>query len=204
MAHRRFFKIPNSTEVKAQLVQAIPSNWSWVDGRLIAPEHMLTSGLALSNTGLLLSRFQSGTKIVGVCPAQNAPTSKPNLVDLLLHQRCPGFLHFEEVGYEHNEELLHEAKQLAIGFLRKGYGGELSFYRSCSRNIKHDNSARVDIRFYPWNGAPIMKPESGDQPARIQLEWNERYGGREEHLAEILEACRSLELVEYTPTPGQQ
>jgi hypothetical protein len=52
-----------------------------------------------------------------------------------------------------------------------------------------------------WNGGAIHEtnPEPGVQPARVKLEWNEKYGGSRDTILRLIAVYRSLGLVEYTP-----
>ncbi|MFA6588156.1 MAG: hypothetical protein WCT08_03740 [Patescibacteria group bacterium] len=195
-----FFEIKNDVEVMAKLVEAVPDNWSWVDGCLYAPQHLIDSGMVQQDTGFTLARFHSiNPTIVGAYEEHNGKRKKPNLFAMMVEQKLPGFISYDEAGFEDNPITLKLTKTITIGFLRKGYRGDLCFYCGYYDNSKYDNPARCSLIFEPWNGPPIMGKEAGPQPARIQLEWNSRYPGTEENIVPIAAVCRSLNLKEYTP-----
>ena len=195
-----FFEIPDDQEVMAKLVEAVPSNWSWVDGGLHAPKILIASGQVEENTGFAVERFHSiHPTIVGSYDRNEGKRGKPNLFAIMVEQKLPGFIRFDEAGYDAHIVTLELAKRVAVGFLRKGYRGGLHFYRGCYDNSKYDNPARCGIIFEPWHGAPMRREEAGAQPARVKLEWESRYYGKEEDITPIVAVCRSLNLHEYAP-----
>lgn len=195
-----FFEIPDDQEVMVKLIEAVPSNWSWVDGNLHAPETLIASGQAEEHTGFAVERFHSiHPTIVGSYDQDERKQRKSNLFAIMAEQKMPGFILFGEAGYDADVVTLELAKRIAVSFLRKGYRGSLRFYMDCYRNRKFDNPARCDIIFKPWHGAPALPKESGPQPARVKLGWESRYNGTEKNIAPIVAVCRSLNLHEYLP-----
>ena len=198
-----FFEIPDDQEVMAKIVEAVPLSWSWIDGGLRAPSSMVASGQVEENTGFTLQRFHSiHPTIIGRYAGGKNERERPNLFAIMVEQKLPGFISFNEAGYDADIITLELAKSVAVGFLRKGYRGGLYFYKDCYDNRKHDNPAYCEIIFQPWQGAPICQEEAGAQPSRVKLRWESRYGGKEEDIAPIVAVCRSLGLSKYTPTPG--
>lgn len=197
-----FFEIPDDQEVVVKLVEAVPSNWSWVDGGLHAPKVLVASGQVEENTGFAVERFYSiNPTIIGNYDRNEwGKQEKPNLFAIMVEQKLPGFITFNEAGYDEHNIIFELAKRIAIGFLRKGYRGRLRFYQGCYNNKKYDNPARCEMIFKPWHGAPIYREEAGPQPARVKLEWESCYYGKEEDIAPIVAVCRSLNLREYVPT----
>jgi len=196
-----FFEIPNNQEVMAKLIEAIPSTWSWVDGCLFAPEQFIKSGSALENTGFAIQRFHSiHPTIIGRHDRKKGTTDKPDFFAIMVEQKLPGFVSFDESGYE-APITLDLAKRIAIGFLLKGYRGHLSFYKDCYRNSKYDNPARCGMILESWKGGSLDNTEAGKQPARVKLEWEGRYYGKKEDIEPIVAVCRSFNLREYKPVP---
>ncbi len=212
MRGKLFFEIPDDQEVRVKLVEVIPSNWSWVDGGLYAPKNLVASGQVEENTGFAMERFHSihptiigsyDPTIIGSYDQDEGKRGKPNLFAIMVEQKLPGFIEFDEAGYNSHIVTFELAKRVVVGFLRKGYRGSLCFFRGCYDNNKYDNPARCELIFEPWHGAPVCREEAGEQPARVKLEWESRYYGKEEDIAPIVAECRSLNLREYEPTPAE-
>ena len=199
-----FFKIPNDLEVMAKLVEAIPSHWSWVDGQLRAPKCLIDVGEVEESTGFAVMRFHSiRPTIIGRYDEDKRRNKDPNLFAIMLEQKLPGFIMFDEAGYETPEITLELVKRIAAGFLRKGYRGGLHFYSGCYDNSKYNNPAKCSMIFEVWNGGSFSKSgETGMQPARVKIGWESKYCGKEEHIASIVSVCRSLNLCEYIPVPS--
>ncbi len=207
MKSNLFFEIPDNQEVMAKLVEAVPSDWAWLDGGLRALNTLISSGEVEENTGFALERFHTiRPTIVGSYDQSNGKRRIPNLFAIMVEQKLPGFINFNEAGYESRIITLDLAKQIAAGFLRKGYRGSLHFFKDCYNNNKYDNSARCELIFSPWRAPRGWSEEAGPQPARVMLEWESRYGGgEEEDIAPIAGVCRSLNLREYIPvTQGKK
>jgi hypothetical protein len=200
MSGKLLFEIPDDQEIMAKLVEAVPSNWSWVDGWLYASDAIIASRQVEEHTGFDLQRFHSiNPTITGSYDGDKGKRRKPNLLAIIVDQKLPGFIKFDEAGYGADIVTLELAKRIAISFLRKGYRGGLHFYSGCYDNSKYSNPARCSLIFEPWDGAPIEREEAGAQPARVKLEWESRYRGKEETIAPIVAVCRAFNLCEYTP-----
>ena len=122
------------------------------------------------------------------------------MYDVIVKRKIPGFVTFKTAGF-HKPEAFALVQRIIAKLLRENYGGNLTFYKSDYDNSYYDNPARCEMFFEPWEGPPVMAPESGPQPARLKLEWEPRYGGCREHIEKIEVFCRSvLRLREYIPT----
>ncbi len=195
MSDKLFFEIPDDQEIMVKLVEAIPSNWLWVDGELRASKVLVASGKVEENTGFVVQRFHSvQPTIIGGYNRNEKKCWNPNLYAIMVERKLPGFIRFDEAGYSSPSITLELAKQIAVGFLRKGYRGSLSFYRDCYNNIKYDNPALCEIVFESWHGASKSRAEIGSQSAHIKLEWESRYSGKEDDIAPIVDVCRFLNL----------
>jgi hypothetical protein len=198
-----FFEIPDDCEVMAKLIGAVPSSWAWVDGCLWAPPELVASKEAIEDTGFSLSRFHTIHPTIRgkdvFIEGQGWTKTNPNLMAILVERKLPGFIVFEEAGYQEPLITMELSKQIAIAYVRKNYGGHLSFYKDCYRNSKYDNPAKCLLTLQPWQGPPISGKEAGDQPARARLEWESRYGGKEKDIEPIIAVCHELNLREYSP-----
>lgn len=198
-----FFEIPDNREIMARLIEAVPSTWAWVDGALWAPKELVSSGQAIEDTGFELSRFHTiHPTIVGGYSETNRQRVKPNLFAIIVEQKLPGFIFFDEAGYQEHLVTMDLSKQVATAYVLKGFGGHLTFYKDCYDNSKYDNPAKCAMSFQPWHGPFALGKEAGEQPARARLQWEGRYRGKEEDIAPIVAVCRSLKLREYTPEPA--
>jgi len=200
MFERRVFDIPDVIAVVARLVEVVPSDWSWLDGGLSAPQSLVDSGQVAAGMGYAIQRFHSirPTIVDSLNPGYHSEQVL-DLYGLIAERRFPEFIQFDEAGYS-KPITLELAKSIAIAYIRLGYLGILKFYSSCYDNSKYDNAERCHFHLhYPGDAiGGISLPR--DVPFRaLELRWDERYGGKEEHLEPILSVCRSLGLRELTP-----
>lgn len=199
MSKKLFFEIPNDQEVKAKLVETMPNDWTWVNGILRAPEDLVFSGQVASDTGIAIQRFHDiHPTIIGERKPEGEGRLKPDLLAILVDRKLPSFIRFDEAGYNPYIVTMELAKRVAVAYLKRGYRGNLNFYKGCHDYSATDNDGRCYIAFEPWNGAPCMHEEEGHQPARIRLEW---FYDRIDCVESIIAICRSLNLREYEPVP---
>lgn len=200
MEGKRFFEIPNDPEVMALLVEAVPPNWRWMSGGLSPNDSLIASGRVQGDTGFTLQRFHDiHPTIVGVYDKIERRRKAPNFYALMVEQKLPGFVLFDDAGLDCTTLPLGVAKQIAAGFIRKGYhDGCLSFWSNDHDNNMDENPARCNLVLRAWQGGSF-NGEEGPQPARIRLDWKSQYGGSEEDVAPIVAVCRQLGLREYTP-----
>ncbi len=192
-----FFEIPNDVEIMAKLVLAVPSNWSWIDGILVAPDELIASGKAIADTGIGIMRFHSiSPTIRGRYNPKTGGEYDPDLYGILVDQKLPGFVRFDEAGFRTSLPSVSLAQKIAVGYLRKGYCGHLTFFEDCYDSSKYNNPAVCKIVISDQERLSVEQ-EGGFQPSSIELEWNTRYGGKQEDVERIATVCRSLELKEF-------
>lgn len=198
MSGKQFFEIPDDLELMTKLVEVIPSSWAWVDGILKAPRELIESGKALADTGFAIQRFHSiGPTIRGLW--QEGKEQQADLYGIIAERKLPGFVRFDEAGYE-SDISLELAKKIAIAYLRMGYRGSLFFYRDCCNNSKYNNPERYSLFLQKWHeNIGVLGTVRIDYPPAIVMEWNEKYGGKPENLKPIVSLCRSFNLREFTP-----
>jgi len=185
MKSELFFEIPNDVEIMVKIIEAIPSDWAWIDGMLVAPKDLIDSGSAKENTGFTLKRFHDiGPTIIGSYNKERNERNHPDLYAIMVEHKLPGFVTFDEAGYECDIATFEVAKRIASGFVRKGYLGSLCFFQDCYANRKHQNPASC------WISFKIRK---------VEIKWHGNYGGKEESVAPIITVCRSLKLKEHAP-----
>lgn len=194
MDGKLIFEIHDSREVKAKLVEAVPSEWAWVSGRLEAPKTFVSAGTADPTTGYILQRFYSiKPTVIGRWP-EGGKRETPDLFAVLSGEKLPGFLDFDEAGYGDSAVTLAVAKRFAAFYIWKGYLGELRFASGFWDNNAVANPERCFIFLLNgWRYSPFLS--QGNPPA-IWINWTERYGGKEENIRVIADACRSLGLKE--------
>ncbi len=198
-----FFKIPDSQEIKARLVEAIPLNWKWVDGFLRVPQDLLDSGMAVPNVGFELRRSDLKPRLITTENIQESKGTTLNLFNLIVERRSPSFVSFQTAGYD-EPQAFARMRTIIIGLLRKGYCGHTNFFMNDCHHNYYDNPARCSMMFNPWRrSSTIREPGSvGNQPARLKLEWNERYGGERRNIESIETVCHDLGLRKYVPVPS--
>ncbi len=184
-----FFEIPDDQQVRVKLVEAVPSNWSWVEGGLHASKNLIVNGQVEKNIGFAVERFSIHPIIFGYYDRNEGKWIKPDLFAITVELKMPRFITFDEAGYDAHIITLELAKRIAIDFIRKDYRGSLHFYGGCHNNIKYENPARCSMVFESWN----------NERALVKLKWESRYYGKEEDIAAIVAACHSLNLREYVP-----
>jgi len=199
MFERRIFALPDYKEVAVRLVEAVSSDWSWLDGSLDAPQSLKDSGQVAVETGYAISRFHTIKPTIVASPSPPDLEGTPDLYGLIADRRFPDFVRFDEAGI-YKPISLDEAKRIAIAYVRFGYLGFLFFYSNYHDNSKYHNAARCRIYLQtPMDSIDgIIYPQ--DMPlSAVTLEWDEEYDGKEEDLEPILSVCRSLDLPELTP-----
>src|SRR3989338_3790538 len=97
-----FFEIPMDVqEIMIKLVETIPPNWAWVDGGLYAPKNLIASGQVEENTGFAVERFHSiHPTIIGNYDRNEGKHGKPDLFAIMVERKLPGFIRFNEAGYD--------------------------------------------------------------------------------------------------------
>lgn len=184
----------------AKVVEAVPSHWACIDGKLEAPKYLIDRGRVVENTGFAVERFHTiHPTIIGRYDPNTGENEMPDLYAIMVEKKLPGFIMFKEAGYGCYVVTFDLAERIAVGFLRKGYRGRLYFRSRCVDDTATHNPGRCDIAFEPWDGAKFLGIESGPQPARIRLEWDDTYGGKMKTVGPIMAACQSLNLREYVP-----
>jgi hypothetical protein len=190
MSGELFFEVPDDSETMVKIVEAIPDDtlW-WLRGSLCAMPKQLAAGTIERESGVVVS--SSSIELQGKDPWS-----------LATGEKLPAYVEFKDVGYFRHSGNPIVCKRVAAAFLKKGYHrGQLEFFRHCEYDDHFDQVATCEIFFKAWRGhTPFVgHNEVGMQPARVKLSWDERFRGKEEHIAQIVLACRELHLKEYIP-----
>jgi hypothetical protein len=193
------FTLPDDAEVIGRLIQAVPDSWSWLDGVLYVPRRLVDEEHALTETGYILSRFRGvRTELAGKLIPNDGTrkAQRPDLFGFLVERKYPGWLRFDEAGYNDHDELpLATAKRLAEGYVKLGYRGLLRFYSDCRDNNKYHNPARFYLEMSPGD----CLVGTGFAATGIALvSWEKAHGGMQQDVAHVLELCRSLDLKDAT------
>ncbi|MBI2637102.1 MAG: hypothetical protein HYW81_02830 [Parcubacteria group bacterium] len=172
MGGRLFFRISaegqEAQEAMIKLVEAVPENWVWVDGRLQAPERLTASGEAAATVGVRIS---------AALPTIRGEGGFAGLPDVLAERKRFGFVEFEKAGGRSGVVTFQLAKRVAESLVRKGYRGDLQFYRGSFYHSTDEFPARCSIRSKAWEGSPLSDDEPLAQPARVRVDWEEQFGG---------------------------
>lgn len=195
MTGKLSYEFPSERKNVIELVRAIPSNWSWVDGYLYATKELYSSDRVAENTRLLISRFYSiNPNIVGTDDVpfeeqdlrrERKPRSNPKITDIVLRHKLFSSILFDEAAFETPEISIETVKELAEGFIGMGYKGWIHSYSGYRDNNKFANPERYYFN-HDYQGSP----------ASVSVEWDEGNGGKKENLEGILKIIQSLSLKE--------
>lgn len=198
MGGKVFFRIePYDQQAVTRLVESVPDNWAWMDGRLQAPERQPAPELGASGKAIGL---QIDPDRLEVAHDSGRGDEWEGLLDILEGRAGFSFVNFRGAGAGIMK--FSVAKRIALILLRQGFRGDMLFYRGsyyCRSADTIEFPVLCSIHCQPWTGSPLSDDEPGRQPARVRVEWQEEFGGRPEDVAPILEACRELGLKEYIP-----
>ncbi len=111
--------------------------------------------------------------------------AEPNLFGIMVEQKLPGFVSLREAGYGDTPTSLENIKKVIIGFVNKGYYGNLHFYRDCQDNVKHRNSATC--QFY-------ISPREENPRTTLSVSWNNNNATARHSVSPIFSACVSMNL----------
>ncbi len=194
MDNKLYYELPKEKESVAEIICSIPSNWYWINGVLKHPEELMIQGKIAKNTLLYVSRWHRIKPTVrGRTIPRNSYKEKdryvaPNLMDIFLNRKLVSDVIFEEAGFNSGSDITLEiAKKIAEGFVLLGYTG---FIKSDSRD--YDNCpSRNPESISVWQEG---KRGYEDFSSFVELEWNEKYGGKRKHLDSIVESCERLGL----------
>ncbi len=205
MDNRLAYIVPKGREsIFREIVNAIPSDWGYLEGNLWHPEELRRRGRIAENTGLYISRrcLTEEPIIMGrlepAGPGEDHPRyHPPNLVDVFLRQKYPFDVVFDKAGFQPGHLTFRDAKEMAKEFILLGYTGFLAAYGS--------SQDEWDKRISIWQeGHRVLRRrsfghESIRLPPNVELEWGPECGGREEHLDGLvyfLEQALGLERLE--------
>lgn len=171
-----FFKIPShNQEIKARLIEMIPSHWSCAHGMLFAPEEDVLTG-----------SIEDRNVIFGNGPDPFKKECKD-----------PAVIFFHEAGSYPQFVTFLYARYIAARLLRRGYRGDLIFF---GRNEDRRNpcSIRCQMVFNPepeFAKADDLDPNNLRRCiAGLSIEWESDYDNNNEDLLRISDFCRSLDL----------
>jgi hypothetical protein len=172
----------------ARLIEAVPDDWSDMSGLLDAADPD-----AAWDTGYEFHRHGSSVRIVArrrwTSHDKVAEVVRPDLFALLVEKRAPGFISFDDIGFNANWQFL-AARSLAVGFIRQGYRGWLSINNGRDRKDADQKPAQVDLHMSPWSLLADVNAPRCIVPSAVVLSWDERHGGCLAQLEPIHAVCR--------------
>ncbi len=200
----KIFLLPDEGRLKAagvvaSLIEAVPDDWSDMSGWLDSADPN-----AAWDTGYEFHRHGSGVRIVArrrfVPHDKIAEVVRPDPAALLIEGRSPGFISFEDTGYDSSQEFL-SARSLAVGFVRRGYLGWLSINNGRRRKYADQMPVQVDFHLSPWRLLVDSGVPHRTMPPAVRLSWNEDCGGAPAQLESVHAICRRV-LREWTSCLG--
>jgi hypothetical protein len=189
MGGSKRFLLPEETESRVRLVEAIPSDWGWVDGIIRFPSDQARFRQIAFDTGYAITRFNcSQPAIIGSAIKGSTVRRRPDLLGIMVENKLPGFVTFDMAGFGKREEFI-SVREIAASFVRRGYLGWLKFVKSDHRNGRDENPAHCEFRIGP----------NGDEKSEIVLCWEEKFGGEPKDIASILAVCYSANIKSAEP-----
>lgn len=188
MSEKTLLTLPDDSDTLARLIEAIPSDWSWVDGYLESSSELRESGRVARTAGYFISRFSINPLISGPWNHEKRARDRPDLCEILVERKLPLLIQFDEAGFQERTASLAVAKKVAAHHVRLGYRGWLGFSAGCYDNEKCQNPAYCQLGF------AIGQTQSCVTNWRLEIDWNARYGGKPELVEPILAAARALGL----------
>lgn len=195
-----YFDLSTRTpEQIAAIVSAVPENWCWLDGRLLAPAALVESGQAHADSGYILGGFSEGAVEMASKKSRTEEGSRPraDIHGLICKNVLPAFIGFFEAGYRQSSTLpLFQVIRIAADYVARGYeSSDLTFFSGFHDNSKYENPERAEFHLQPWRDyMPFRGPELAPlatRPPMVALSWDARFGGAYEHLRPLIAACEA-------------
>ncbi|MFA4954837.1 MAG: hypothetical protein WC641_06005 [Patescibacteria group bacterium] len=168
------FEIPTDTGIMNALIGAVPENWTWLDGRLNAPQKLLESGLVAADVSILIN----GNPAAHIL----SEGRDEDLTNFLSTPCFPGKMWFKRVGLRRS---FATAKQVAVRYVVRGYTGRLKFVLNGEVPAVSRDFAVCTLRLE--SGLIRQLPV----PPYVHLKWMV-----DTDIDPILKVCRNFHLVE--------
>lgn len=195
---RLIYELPLDKKVVAGVIDAIPSNWCWIDGVLESPRELREQGKIAESSILYIERFHSikptirGVTNFDISPGAEGRYTPPNLVDIFANGKYPLRIIFEQAGFQSSPEItIDSAKNIAREFILLGYSGFISVKRA----YRHNSPSCTPKTFSIWQEGK-QEGRNKNLPPSVELEWDEEGGGKREHLESIVKQLDNLGLKE--------
>jgi hypothetical protein len=188
------FDIPNDPAVICELLDQI-KNADFINGILEAPIALLASKQAVGHTGYKVSRFSDIRSIVHTLPMQEetqdfrqkrhneSERKAEGLLALLAHRKYPGFVIFDQAGYDSQPMGFEKLQEFARAYVNMGYRGTIHYdFGRLYRGEYWETDALVSV----WIGGTRQNPPI-DHAHSIGISWNSRGA---EVVGHLVEFCR--------------
>jgi len=198
MKGRTCFGIPEcgAPEIMANLVMAVPSNWSLTLGRLVAPKELIINGRVAATSGYLFQHHQDyKLAVVGLDSLLPNLQGEADYCAMMVEHKMPKFVVFQGIG---DDSLpLEIGKKVAAYYLRQGYQGDLEFIQVNAVENPASFGIVADQLSGDLESWEFLK-QMGLPPSRLALRWNSEATGDQppDDLKEILDICRGQNLKE--------
>jgi|GEM_PF-3130752 len=128
-----------------KIVQAVPSDWTYINTFLEAPESLILAGKVELNTGFSFAKHHCIHPNICSRPVpRGQDRAKPNFVALTAHRKFPGFVELDHAG-ERYDFTLDDARKIFYAYVELGY------------QWKH-----LDLSYWP---------DADDEIATLRLHW---------------------------------
>jgi hypothetical protein len=179
------YQLPESDLDVARVVEAIPSRFKWVAGRIFAPQKLYEEGEIAMDICLEFASNPGEKILVGMhdVPFERLPENgyqqRPNFgslnsYNLLFGRKLVSSVAFKKLGKDSGSRFNDETRILASEFLKRGYKGYITAF-SGNDDVYGSNPEVLHIQHAtPW------------QTPNITLHWYEMFGGNREGLDELI------------------
>ena len=196
----QFFEVPDDLETKIRLLFASPPGWIFTAG-LRAPQSLIDKGGVSLGTRFYYDGNIHRQLEIQDYDKEKMDAGKMDYLGIIVERKFPQFVSFSDVGLRSGSLKRLQAEQITAGLIRHGFVGHFSSHNGYYDDCYGQNGGYYRVILQPWNGGESMfNDESGQQPARVRIDWEGRYGGSEELMQPFILVCQELGLREYTPT----
>ncbi len=225
MSQEYAFQLPaNNKNLVAQLVEAVPDDWSYCSGQLDISLRGISSKNDSGAGYLIDSSARFGT--IGVETLFDSMQSielgdksilmeRRERVARLLSGLLPSYVRFYRAG-EGSRDFgltpLHSIKRIISHYVEMDYVGDLSFFNNPNDD---DYKACVDLHMSPWSEAfprpdakrtleyidskPVFSSERREHPPLIKIAYNGKHGGTADMVSSLTAVCESEGLETLDP-----
>lgn len=221
MSQEFAFQMPQKNQaLVAELVEAVPDDWSYCNGHIVAPLESAANNL-VAGAGYVINNASQFAKIEIATPFDRESIREPADMELRMERReriaqllsgvlLPSFVQFD-IYCEGEFGMLpfHSIKTVIQSYVSRGYTGDLTFEHHVSRDDETDASIEMHTEnwreLYPRPGAesrleyidgkPVFETPRREHPPLIKLSSTQEVPS----FQSVLSICRTEKLTQLDP-----